>query len=79
MDRIVTARVVEADASTYGGLGLRIAPRRRAIILTPGLGIELVDDCGRLTFVRTDHPERVLRALADRSGGTARLDEEHAA
>jgi hypothetical protein len=78
-DHIVAARVVEADASTYGGLGLRIAPRRRAIILTPGLGIELVDDRGRLTFVRTEHPERVVRALADSSAGTARLDRQHAA
>ena len=78
-DRIVGARIVEADAGTYGGLGLRIARRRRAMLLTPGLGIELTDHRGRVTFVRTEHPERVLRALADRSGGTARFDYERAA
>jgi hypothetical protein len=78
-DRLVAARIVEADARSYGGVGLRVARRRRAILLTPGVGIELTDHRGRVTFVRTEHPDRVLQALADRSGGTARFDYERVA
>lgn len=62
-DRIVDVRLVEADASTYGGIGLRIGRGVRALILTPGLGIEFTDDRGRVTFVRTRQPERAFRAL----------------
>jgi hypothetical protein len=62
-DRIVDVRLVEADHTTYGGLGLRIGRRRRALLLTPGLGIELEDDRGRVTFVRVSRPEDAFRAL----------------
>lgn len=62
-DRIADVRLVEADASTYGGLGLRIRRGVRALILTPGLGIEFTDDRGRVTFVRTRQPEAAFRAL----------------
>ncbi|WFR67356.1 hypothetical protein P9139_01820 [Curtobacterium flaccumfaciens] len=61
--RIVDARLVEADASTYGGLGLRLGRGVRAMILTPGFGIEFTDDRGRVTFVRTRRPEAAFRAL----------------
>ncbi|MBT2501988.1 hypothetical protein [Curtobacterium sp. ISL-83] len=63
--RIVDAHLVEADATTYGGLGLRRRHGVRALILTPGLGIEFTDDRGRSTFVRTHRPEDAFRALAD--------------
>jgi hypothetical protein len=62
--RIVDVRLVEADASTYGGIGLRLRKGVRALILTPGLGIELTDDRGRVTFVRTRRPEAAFRALS---------------
>jgi len=62
-DRIVDVRLVEADASTYGGIGLRVRRGVRALILTPGLGIEFTDDRGRVTFVRTRQPEAAFRAL----------------
>lgn len=61
--RIVDVRLVEADASTYGGLGLRLGRGVRAMILTPGLGIEFTDDRGRVTFVRTRRPEAASCAL----------------
>lgn len=61
--RIVAVRVVEADASTYGGLGLRMRRGVRALLLTPGTGVELTDDRGRVTFVRTARAESVRRAL----------------
>lgn len=61
--RITDARLVEADASTYGGVGLRLRRGVRALILTPGLGIEFTDDRGRVTFVRTRRPEAAFRAL----------------
>jgi hypothetical protein len=69
--RAITAvRVVEADARTYGGIGLRIGRRRRALVLTPGPGVEITDDAGRTTFVRSDRPEEAVQALvADASGG----------
>lgn len=62
--RIAGVRLVDADASTYGGVGLRIRRGVRALVLTPGTGVEITDDRGRVTFVRTPSPERVLRALA---------------
>jgi hypothetical protein len=71
--RIVDARLVEADARTYGGIGLRIRRGRRALLLSPGLGIEFTDDRGRVTFVRTRRPEDAFRALAAIPGGPARL------
>lgn len=77
--RITDVRLVEADARTYGGVGLRIGRGVRALILTPGLGIELTDDRGRVTFVRTRRPEDAFRALAGRqgrSGGTGRVERE---
>ncbi|GAA3341908.1 hypothetical protein GCM10017714_27910 [Curtobacterium pusillum] len=61
--RIADVRLVEADASTYGGIGLRLGRGVRALILTPGLGIEFTDDRGRVTFVRTRRPEAAFRAL----------------
>lgn len=61
--RIADVRLVEADASTYGGVGLRLRRGERALILTPGLGIEFTDDRGRVTFVRTRRPEAAFRAL----------------
>jgi len=61
--RIVDVRLVEADAATYGGVGLRLRRGSRALILTPGLGVEFTDDRGRATFVRTRRPEAVFRAL----------------
>ncbi|MGN8049323.1 hypothetical protein ACTJKO_06495 [Curtobacterium sp. 22159] len=60
---IAAVRLVEADASTYGGIGLRVGHGVRALILTPGLGIEFTDDRGRVTFVRTRQPEEAFRAL----------------
>jgi hypothetical protein len=77
--RIVDARLVEADASTYGGIGLRIGRGVRALMLTPGLGIELTHDRGRVTFVRTRRPEdafRALAGLAGQPGGTAHAERE---
>lgn len=77
--RIVDARLVEADARTYGGVGLRIGRGVRALILTPGLGIELADDRGRVTFVRTRRPEDAFRALAGlqgEPGGAGRVERE---
>ncbi|WIB60023.1 hypothetical protein DEJ13_16535 [Curtobacterium sp. MCLR17_007] len=62
--RITAARLVEADAATYGGIGLRRHRGVRALLLTPGLGIELTDDRGTVTFVRTRRPEDAFRALA---------------
>ncbi|MFS0728586.1 hypothetical protein ABC270_00750 [Curtobacterium sp. 1P10AnD] len=62
--RIVDVRLVEADASTFGGIGLRRAHGVRALLLTPGLGVEITDDRGRVTFVRTARPEATYRALA---------------
>lgn len=61
--RITDVRLVEADASTYGGVGLRLGRGVRALILTPGLGIEFTDERGRVTFVRTRQPEAAFRAL----------------
>ena len=78
--RITDVRLVEADARTYGGIGLRLGRGVRALMLTPGLGIELTDDRGRVTFVRTRRPEDAFRALAgfeNRTGGSARVDREH--
>jgi hypothetical protein len=66
--RIIEARLVEADATTFGGIGLRIGRGVRALLLTPGLGIELTDDRGRTTFVRTRRPEDAFRALAGLTG-----------
>jgi len=67
---ITAVRVTEADAHTYGGIGLRIGRRRRALVLTPGPGVEITDVSGRTTFVRSDRPEDAVRALvgAARSG-----------
>ncbi|GGK94004.1 hypothetical protein JOE58_002348 [Curtobacterium luteum] len=62
--RIADVRLVEADASTYGGIGLRRARGVRALLLTPGTGVEITDDRGRVTFVRTARPEAAYRALA---------------
>jgi hypothetical protein len=74
--RIARVRVTEADATTYGGVGLRIGRRRRALVLTPGPGLEITDDAGRTTFVRSDRPCDAVRALGagtdgagDRAGG----------
>lgn len=61
--RIVDVRLAEADASTYGGIGLRLGRGFRALILTPGRGIEITDARGRVTFVRVRRPEVALRAL----------------
>lgn len=61
--RITDVRLVDADASTYGGVGLRLGRGVRALILTPGLGIEFTDERGRVTFVRTRRPEAAFRAL----------------
>ncbi|WIB26318.1 hypothetical protein [Curtobacterium sp. MCSS17_015] len=61
--RIARVRVSEADAGTYGGVGLRIGRRRRALVLTPGPGLEITDDAGRTTFVRSDRPCDAVRAL----------------
>lgn len=72
--RITDVRLVEADAATYGGVGLRIRRGVRALILTPGLGIELTDDRGRVTFVRTRRPEDAFRALAGLPGGPGGAD-----
>ncbi|QYI96419.1 hypothetical protein K0028_12010 [Curtobacterium flaccumfaciens pv. flaccumfaciens] len=72
--RITDVRLVEADAGTYGGVGLRIRRGERALILTPGLGIELTDDRGRVTFVRTRRPEDAFRALAGLPGGPGGAD-----
>lgn len=74
--RITDVRLVEADAATYGGVGLRIRRGVRALILTPGLGIELTDDRGRVTFVRTRRPEDAFRALAGLPGGADRVERE---
>jgi hypothetical protein len=74
--RITDVRLVEADAATYGGVGLRIRRGERALILTPGLGIELTDDRGRVTFVRTRRPEDAFRALAGLPGGADRVERE---
>lgn len=74
--RIVAARLVEADAATYGGIGLRLGRGVRALVLTPGLGIELTDDRGRVTFVRTRRPEDAFRALAGLEGGSAPAERE---
>ncbi|QQD76035.1 hypothetical protein I8920_14740 [Curtobacterium sp. YC1] len=77
--RIAGVRLVEADAATYGGVGLRIRHGVRALILTPGLGLELTDDRGRVTFVRTRRPEDAFRALAGahgRPGGAAHVERE---
>ncbi|MGU3410779.1 hypothetical protein ACLBWP_11770 [Microbacterium sp. M1A1_1b] len=65
-EHIVAVRLVEADASTFGGVGLRRHRGVRAILLTPGLGLELTDDRGAVTFVRTRRPEDAFRALAGR-------------
>lgn len=66
--RIAAVRVTEADAGTYGGVGLRIGRRRRALVLTPGPGLEITDDAGRTTFVRSDRPVDAVRVLeAERS------------
>lgn len=74
--RITDVRLVEADAATYGGVGLRIRRGERALILTPGLGIELTDDRGRVTFVRTRRPEDAFRALAGLPGGADHVERE---
>lgn len=74
--RIVDARLVDADAASYGGVGLRLGHHRRALLMTPGLGIEFVDDRGRVTFVRTRRPEDAFRALAGLPGGSTRVDHE---
>lgn len=62
--RIAEVTVVEADARTYGGIGLRLHRGVRALILTPGRGVRITDDRGRVTFVRAEHPERLVLALA---------------
>lgn len=74
--RIATVRLVEADAGTYGGIGLRRHRGVRAVLLTPGLGIELTDDHGGVTFVRTRRPEDAFRVLAGH--GTHPVAPEHA-
>lgn len=63
---IARVRVVEADGGTYGGVGLRLARRRRALILTPGAGVELTDDRGRVTFVRTRCATAAIRVITGR-------------
>jgi hypothetical protein len=62
--RIVSARLVEADARSHGGIGLRFGRHRRSLMLTPGLGIEFIDARGRITFVRVRRVEAAFRALA---------------
>lgn len=62
--RIAAVTVAEADARTYGGVGLRRHRGVRALILTPGRGVRITDDRGRVTFVRTADPERLVLALA---------------
>lgn len=74
--RIVDVRLVEADAAMYGGIGLRLGRGVRALLLTPGLGIELTDERGRVTFVRTRRPEDAFRALAGLTGGSAAAERE---
>jgi hypothetical protein len=74
--RIVDARLVDADGATYGGIGLRIGRGERALLMTPGLGVELTDDRGRVTFVRTRRPEAAFRALAGLPGVPERVDHE---
>jgi hypothetical protein len=71
--QIAEVRLVEANVQTYGGVGLRIGRRSRALLLTPGLGIEITDARGRTWFVRTARPELAFRALADqrRTGNAA--------
>lgn len=63
--RIADVTVVEADARTFGGVGLRLGRGVRALLLTPGRGLRITDDRGRVTFVRAEHPEELLRALVD--------------
>lgn len=70
--RIAHARLVEADAGTYGGIGLRRHHGVRALLLSPGLGIELTDDRGAVTFVRTRRPEDAFRVLAGQAGQAGR-------
>lgn len=72
---IARARVVEADARTYGGVGLRIARRRRALILTPGAGVEFTDDRGRVTFVRTRCATAAIRVITGRQARGTGLGE----
>lgn len=77
--RIADVRLVEADVRTYGGLGLRIGRRSRAILLTPGLGLEIADTRGRTWFVRTASPEDAFRAFAAeerRTGGAGLVERE---
>jgi len=62
--RIAEVTVVEADARTYGGIGLRRHRGVRALLLTPGRGVRITDDGGHVTFVRAEHPEQLLLALA---------------
>ncbi|PZE87209.1 hypothetical protein [Curtobacterium sp. MCBD17_032] len=69
--RIARVRVTEADATTYGGVGLRLGRRRRALVLTPGPGLEITDDAGRTTFVRSDRPCDAVRALDTATDGEA--------
>lgn len=71
---VFDVRLVDADARTYGGLGLRFGRRRRALLLSPGLGIEIEDAAGRVTFVRTRRPEAAFRALAGQSGAALHDD-----
>ncbi|PZE94640.1 hypothetical protein [Curtobacterium sp. MCBD17_008] len=73
--RITRVRVTEADAATYGGVGLRIGRRRRALVLTPGPGVEITDDAGRTTFVRSDRPCDAVRALGEGAAGGDRAEE----
>lgn len=63
--RIAEVSVVEADARTFGGVGLRLGRGVRALLLTPGRGVRITDDRGRVTFVRAERPEELLRALVD--------------
>ncbi|MFJ6171624.1 hypothetical protein [Curtobacterium sp. NPDC092190] len=63
--RIADVTVADADARTFGGVGLRLGRGVRALILTPGRGVRITDDRGRVTFVRTEHPEELLHALED--------------
>ncbi|WIA96647.1 MULTISPECIES: hypothetical protein [unclassified Curtobacterium] len=65
---IAAVAVVEADATTFGGVGLRLGRGVRALLLTPGRGVRITDDRGRVTFVRTDDAQRVRRALEARPG-----------
>lgn len=57
--------MTEADAATYGGLGLRLGRRRRALVLTPGPGVEFTDLAGRTTFVRSTRPAAVLETFRE--------------